>query len=74
MITHRPFDLVGTDRLELLTSCMSSRRSNQLGYAPEAFSVYNIKKYNATIFRLFYFFYDFFYFPNKMIDNRVAVC
>ena len=31
--------MVGTDRLELLTSCMSSRRSNQLGYAPITFSI-----------------------------------
>lgn len=27
--------LVGTVRLELMTSCMSSMRSNQLSYAPE---------------------------------------
>jgi hypothetical protein len=27
-------NLVGTNRLELLTSCLSSKRSNQLSYAP----------------------------------------
>ena len=32
--------LVGTVRLELMTSCMSSMRSNQLSYAP-AFQLYN---------------------------------
>ena len=31
---QRPSRLVGTGRLELPTSCVSSRRSNQLSYAP----------------------------------------
>ena len=31
--------MVGTVRLELMTSCMSSMRSNQLSYAPENISV-----------------------------------
>ena len=26
--------MVGTNRFELLTSCLSSKRSNQLSYAP----------------------------------------
>ena len=30
----RPSRMVGTGRLELPTSCVSSRRSNQLSYAP----------------------------------------
>ena len=34
------FDLVGTVRLELMTSCMSSMRSNQLSYTP-------VEKYSA---------------------------
>ena len=30
--------MVGTNRFELLTSCLSSKRSNQLSYAPGASS------------------------------------
>ena len=34
-------NVVGTNRLELSTSCMSSKRSDQLGYAPVP--IYNTK-------------------------------
>ncbi len=34
--------MVGAVRLELMTSCMSSMRSNQLSYVPEAFIYYHI--------------------------------
>ena len=34
------FFLVGTVRLELMTSCMSSMRSNQLSYAPVTAYIY----------------------------------
>ena len=37
-------DVVGAVRLELMTSCMSSMRSNQLSYVPEPV-------YITTIFR-----------------------
>ena len=38
----RFYGLVGAVRLELMTSCMSSMRSNQLSYVPEAFIYYHI--------------------------------
>lgn len=36
------FRLVGAVRLELMTSCMSSMRSNQLSYVPKAIIYYHI--------------------------------
>jgi hypothetical protein len=35
--------LVGTNRVELLTSCLSSKRSNQLSYAPPKWSMISNK-------------------------------
>ena len=49
------FCLVGTVRLELMTSCMSSMRSNQLSYAPAFQLIYNIifGRVLSNIFALF---------------------
>ena len=43
------FSLVGTVRLELMTSCMSSMRSNQLSYAPERIIFYHSRPRKSSL-------------------------
>ena len=48
-----PFCVVGTVRLELMTSCMSSMRSNQLSYAPAYSMRHRFRKFSLIIIPFF---------------------